>query len=456
MLIKVAIIICNYNKKEYVLQCIKSVMGLAFANYDLYVVDNASTDGSAEAIGEAYGDKVILIRNKENLGGSGGFNTGMRVALDKGYKYIYLLDNDVLLDEMALTELYGYLEAYKDVGVVGSLLYSMDKPREIQEMGAAIDWDNFYIKPFFKGKLEDDAIPLELECDYVPACSMLVRTEAVKKAGLMDEGCFIYWDDIEWCYRIKQHGYRVVAYANSKVWHKMGVAAKTDTFGTYYFWRNRVHFFLSVLEREGILRLAEKLFDEVFQAMYACNYTGKYNSARTIIFAVEDALNKIRGKAPAGRIFVREPETNRLESIIRRCDKILLISAFEVKLLRDVINKLRTINSRLQITVAVENHKLKDLKSQFTDVDCVGKDEYQKADYDLVCQVCNHIFEVRNELNPAIDLYLDRYFNLIASQEDINYVRSHDLTYSILKNTYFPVFQERLLAWSAARLEEMK
>ncbi|HBT18099.1 MAG TPA: glycosyltransferase family 2 protein, partial [Firmicutes bacterium] len=273
----VAIIICNFNKKEYVLQCIKSVMGLAFRDYDLYVVDNASGDGSVKAIEEAYEKKVILIKNKENLGGSGGFNTGVRAVLNKGYKYIYLLDNDVILDEQALTELYYYLEEHHDVGIAGSLLYSLDNPTEIQEMGAEIDWNGFYIKPNFKGNLDKQEIPVELECDYVPACSMLVRTEAVKKAGLMDEGNFIYWDDIEWGYRIKEYGYRVVALSESKVWHKMGVAAKTNTFGTYYFWRNRINFFVKYLPQNLLHRFAEQIFSEVFQAIYSCNYAGKHS-----------------------------------------------------------------------------------------------------------------------------------------------------------------------------------
>ena len=207
---EVAIIICNYNKREYVLKCINSVFNLSFKDYDLFVVDNASSDGSAEGIEAVYGNRVILIKNKENTGGSGGFNTGMKEALKKDYRYLYLLDNDIILHENALTELYDYLESHQNVGIAGSLLYSMDNPTEIQELGAKIDWDNFTIKPNLKGSI-DLGVPKELECDYVPACSMLVRTEAIKKVGLMEETNFIYWDDIEWGHRMKLHGYKVMA-----------------------------------------------------------------------------------------------------------------------------------------------------------------------------------------------------------------------------------------------------
>lgn len=80
---RVGAVICNFNKKEDVLNCIQSVLESKYTDYDLYVVDNASSDGSAEAIREKYGSQVKVLVNAENLGGSGGFNTGLRKALEK-------------------------------------------------------------------------------------------------------------------------------------------------------------------------------------------------------------------------------------------------------------------------------------------------------------------------------------------------------------------------------------
>ena len=81
---KIGIVICNFNKVDKVLECIQCILENKFTDYDLYVVDNASTDDAPEAIKEKYGDKVRLIVNKENLGGSGGFNTGLRAAYKEG------------------------------------------------------------------------------------------------------------------------------------------------------------------------------------------------------------------------------------------------------------------------------------------------------------------------------------------------------------------------------------
>ena len=114
---RVGAVICNFNKKEDVLNCIQSVLESKYTDYDLYVVDNASSDGSAEAIREKYGSQVKVLVNAENLGGSGGFNTGLRKALEKGYEYLYCLDNDVLVDENAMGELVEFLDTHPDSGM---------------------------------------------------------------------------------------------------------------------------------------------------------------------------------------------------------------------------------------------------------------------------------------------------------------------------------------------------
>lgn len=84
---------------------------------DTIGVDNAYTDGSPERILEKYGDQVTLLQNAENLRGSGGFNTGLRLVLEKGYSYAMCLDDDAMVDEQAISELYTYLEQHPDTGM---------------------------------------------------------------------------------------------------------------------------------------------------------------------------------------------------------------------------------------------------------------------------------------------------------------------------------------------------
>jgi len=188
---KVCVIICNYNKKEYVIKCIESVLDQNFHNIDIYVIDNASTDGSVEAIAGQYGDKVNLIVNKKNLGGSGGFNTGMKKAMEYDYEYLILLDNDVCLSNDTIEILYNNMNQNMDIGIEGCKILKMDYPDIIQEFAPMVDYKNMTLDLCHSGEKDNSNLPKLKECDYVPACALIVRTEVIKKIGVMPEDNFI-------------------------------------------------------------------------------------------------------------------------------------------------------------------------------------------------------------------------------------------------------------------------
>ena len=85
---EVGIYICNYNKREFVIKCVESLLAQTMKEIDITVVDNASQDDSVSVLQAVYGDKIFIIESEENLGGSGGFNIGLRDALQKKYKYV--------------------------------------------------------------------------------------------------------------------------------------------------------------------------------------------------------------------------------------------------------------------------------------------------------------------------------------------------------------------------------
>lgn len=195
----IGVVICNYNKKDFVLQCVQSVLESKEKNFDIYVVDNASSDGSAEALKKAYGNRITVIENKENLGGSGGFNTGLRIVRDKGYSYFMCLDDDAAVDENALSVLYHYMEEHTDTGMAGCRVYHTQMPDYIQQSGLLIDFDNCTAKTIGADMPEDGSLPDVIECDTVATCAVMVRADAVKQngVGIMPEDNFIYWDDME-------------------------------------------------------------------------------------------------------------------------------------------------------------------------------------------------------------------------------------------------------------------
>jgi GT2 family glycosyltransferase len=258
----ILIIIVTWNKKQYVVELLASLAKLDYPSYayNILVIDNASTDGTSDAISKSF-PKVILINNQENLGGTGGFNTGLKWAFDQSaarYQYLWLLDNDVLVHRRALAELVALLETKPDVAVAGSTMMQLDYPWRINEMGSFVNqktghlvWHrHLEVIPSWQGQSVQKLLTEEeadltkhlmhcqssMDVDYVAAASLLVRTDIAKQAGLWRD-YFIHFDDVEWCLRIAKMGFRVVVSAKSLIWH-LSAVAKVPTWILYYDNRN--------------------------------------------------------------------------------------------------------------------------------------------------------------------------------------------------------------------------
>jgi hypothetical protein len=309
---RVAVVICSWNKRERLVRCIDSV--LEESAHDIFVVDNASTDGSAAAVRERFGKRVTLIENPENRGGSGGFNTGIKAALDgpQEYDFVHLLDNDALIERGAIGALVEFMEGGQEgrgCGIAGSKIYLMARPRVIQEFGAFIDYDLATIRPHKRfydeeagGQAPGGATPRvngcatpcvngTIEVDYVPACSMLVRAEVFKRVGFLDESFFLYWDDMDFAVRAGRAGYKVYAVSDSRVWHNLGTSNKKNLLPTYYFWRNRIRFFL----KYGNANSLDALASDIYTAVFTCRETGKPNTLGALKRAVADGFADVGG-----------------------------------------------------------------------------------------------------------------------------------------------------------------
>jgi len=320
---KIAAVICNYNKKEYVAECIQSVTESSFTDMDIVVVDNASTDGSAEHIKNRFGNRVKLLVNEENLGGSGGFNTGIRYALEKGYEYVWCLDNDVLVDENAAEELYAFLEAHPEVGMAGSKVYHMEDPDYVQQFGIDIIWDEYCCEAKYHGRLEDGSMPEVVYADAVAACSVLARTSVVRRIGVLPEENFLYWDDTEWGYRCNLAGYKVASLGSSKVLHSMGAKKESEnTFPLYYAWRNWIRFFMKYTAAERREDMCSAFLEGIFDVVYNDLYLGEENRAKTVMYAYDDALHGRMGKAEKGKIFPVVHSAQKLEALLAGKKKI--------------------------------------------------------------------------------------------------------------------------------------
>lgn len=420
---KIGIVICNFNKKQYVLNCIKSIFEQTIDDFDIYVVDNASTDGSADAVKEEYGDKVTLLVNEENLGGSGGFNTGLRKVIEVGYEYLMCVDNDVVFDKDAINQLYLFLQTNPDVGMVGSKIFYMDNPDTIWSYGGEIDFKKYVQKDLYRNCVDNEDIPKSAYCTYVPACSLMVRKEVVEKVGIMPEDNFIYLDDMEWGYNVTHAGYKVAVCGESKVWHKCGGRNSVNTFNNYYMWRNRINFFLKTLSEENKEEFADYILDEMFRLVYSCNLKKDTGVVKTVMYAFNDVVNGIRGKAPEYKIFQRNRDANRLRDYIDNSKSVLIKFNNDFEGLGNIIKNILNQGDVIDISIYTESNS-EELQKQYPNCSVVSMYEPEKYEKHLV--MCEHIFKITSDMPQ--DVYIDSWCNIIYSEDDFVYARSFEQT----------------------------
>ncbi len=216
---KVAIIIVNWNKKDCLTSLLTSLQNIDYKNHSIVLVDNASTDGSVEYVRKNF-PHIIVLANKINLGGSGGFNTGLRYVMRKKheFKYAWLLDNDANVKPNTLSELVKVMEQENSIALCGSRIIDKDRSVTI-EVGAYLKRNNIGFIPCFRNKKEIPTEKTAIEVDYVAICSALVRVETLSDDTLLDERMFLYWDDADWGLTFKRRGYKVVAVPSSHAYH---------------------------------------------------------------------------------------------------------------------------------------------------------------------------------------------------------------------------------------------
>ncbi len=192
------------------------------------MVDNGSTDDSASRICERFPWAEVVFTGK-NLGFPCGCNVGIRRGLEEGGDYVWLLNNDATADPGALDALVDKAEGDHRIGAVGSAVYCMEEPTQLQA------WGGGYVN-FWLGRSRHFLKPVADEkVQYLIGASLLIPRRVLETVGLLDEGIFLYWDDPEYCWRLRSAGWKLAVAGQSKIWHK-GMTAwgrkspRADTF----------------------------------------------------------------------------------------------------------------------------------------------------------------------------------------------------------------------------------
>ncbi|MDW8214637.1 MAG: glycosyltransferase family 2 protein [Roseiflexaceae bacterium] len=216
---RVLIIILCYNGIADTLACLESLRNVEYPSFDILVLDNASGDGTPEAV-RAQFPHVTVIENGANLGFAAGNNVGLRYALRHGYDYALLLNNDTEVAPDFLTHLIELAESDPQIGAVGPTITYYERPDLIWSAGGMIDWKRG-VAVMRTNEVDRGQYREPTDVDFVTGCALLVRRAALERAGLLDERFFMYFEETEWCVRIRRAGFRILHIPQSRVLHKI-------------------------------------------------------------------------------------------------------------------------------------------------------------------------------------------------------------------------------------------
>ncbi|WP_434640821.1 glycosyltransferase family 2 protein [Thermoanaerobacterium thermosaccharolyticum] len=240
---KVAAVVVTFNRKNLLIECLDALLNQTYKLTSIIIIDNASTDGTYEILKEkGYLDKSVVdyVRLKENIGGAGGFHEGIKRGYEKGYDWLWIMDDDAEPKLDALEKLLNSEPArYKNT--IGLTCLKVDKNGSIEKVHRG--YYNF--KKFKPEPLSDDMYSKEFcKVQYSSFVGLLIKSEAIKYAGLPESGFFIWFDDVEYCIRLSKVG-DIFLIRDSVIKHKDNIINEkrlsiNDYWKGYYGTRNTI------------------------------------------------------------------------------------------------------------------------------------------------------------------------------------------------------------------------
>ncbi|VAW40997.1 dTDP-Rha:A-D-GlcNAc-diphosphoryl polyprenol, A-3-L-rhamnosyl transferase WbbL [hydrothermal vent metagenome] len=290
---KVYIIIVNYNGWQDTVECIESVLKSDFGNFQVIVVDNNSQDesmnylidwaegrlniwtsphnklrmlslppvekpvgyeylnGDSDFLEEAdFSSELILIQSAINGGFAAANNIAIKFAYQRGDSdYIWLLNNDTVIERDTLSELVYGIQRHKDAGAAGSKIFFYDDPDRLQSLGSKVDPNNIFklCKPVVDLKVHGkviDSYNQDFFVDDIMGASMLIKQAALKKVGMMPEEYFLYGEETDYNFNLKKNGYKLVTIPKSRLYHKKSVSMGGEDSPLALYYRTRNQFIL--------------------------------------------------------------------------------------------------------------------------------------------------------------------------------------------------------------------
>lgn len=339
-LTKVVSVVLNWNGWLDTIECLESLLRSDYPHHQIVVCDNGSQDHSIERLTE-WADGVlevksrveesgrswsyrpapkpvpyllynsvdeafqalpvaqtplIFIRNGSNLGYAGGNNVGMRFAIEKlRAHYVWVLNNDTVVDRDALAAFAKALEVHPDAGILGSRLMRYKSPDTIQALGGGQFHPRIALDTQLgRGQRTHEGIEHAMELEHVVGASMFVRADAVQNVGLIDESYFLYREETDWCLQMRKNGWRLLYCPQSIVWHKEGHSVGfKSALHDYYAVRNM----LFLIQRHYPEHLTTAFIVSMWRTIAPKLLRLQFGRLKNVLKAYHDFLRGVRGKS---------------------------------------------------------------------------------------------------------------------------------------------------------------
>jgi len=401
MTMPLGIVISNHNMGEKTVECISSILHSDLDSFQIFVIDMASSDNSVSIIKECFHHQVKLTCCSEDLGSCGGLNIGIRQALAAGCNYVCCLGEAITVEPSALKNMLRFIQATPNVGMVGAKIYHKHMPHYIQQFGISIDFKNFRANTLYADCPDNADIPNVVYCDAVSACAMLVSASAIEKVGLMPDDNFLYWDDTEWGFLMKQAGFEIAALADAKMYHSANPMRRCDnTKVNYYLTRNCLNFFMKYTRPEKCMKMSIVLLRSIFESFYLHRMGQAHNMAQSDLVALNDAIYGLRGIAPASRILENDESGLGFVNFFEEHETVYMED--DDPFLEQVIRQINPSIQFLQLPT----------KSAVTIVRCKSILGIKDFDYKL---------DFSDEV-----VYIDESYRMLATREDAKLVKDYE------------------------------
>jgi GT2 family glycosyltransferase len=295
---KVAVILVNWNSFSLTFDCIDSLQQMDYRDFDILVTDNGSQDRSGSKLKEHF-PSIILIESPTNLGFTGGNNLGMQYAIDNGYAYVILLNNDTFVKDDFLAVLTTYMDQHPEAGAIQPMIYFNHNRSLIWNAGSYFNkWLGHTYTLNYNKPLNPENNRIK-EVDWVSGCAFMTRVAILKKTGLFPENLFIYYEDVDLSFRIKQEGFQLVFHPESVIYHIAGMSNRNKIKGKEGFVNPIVHY-LNIRNRIWLLKRytspAQAFTVSLFNFFYIIALMAyfvvrlRFTKLKTVIRAIKDGM----------------------------------------------------------------------------------------------------------------------------------------------------------------------